>query len=268
MSKASLLDLSDELLAHICGYAMMHHTPSTDTKKLFQYPPGIIADQISKKFRGLLQPFRCCVRLYKIAKHQFLEANVVILSLSDLRMSASRLEAPPPPAQMIMTGNPDPLLRNLCHVQLSVSVSDMRAPFSQPFASTSSGTLWKSSSDVLSLKHERENLERLRRLCPNLKTLHLFLKVDEWVLHGKGPELRHLDDQDMSETGIRYRRLAEALIQMIREVSVRVITVAFHHWSGDKEILALENKEAEDVLDAILMPTVDQTWEGPIARIH
>ncbi|EMF09824.1 uncharacterized protein SEPMUDRAFT_158077 [Sphaerulina musiva SO2202] len=141
----TLLDLSDELLAHICSYAMISlaaddnnnnnnnnddnntssspqtSNPTTPSNPRPKFPTpinGVITEQISKRLRHLLQPFRCCHRLYKIAKYQFLESNVIVLNLSDIRGSASRLEFTSGTTQMIMTGNPDPLLRNLVHVQL------------------------------------------------------------------------------------------------------------------------------------------------------
>lgn len=231
-------------------------------------PNGVITEQISKRLRHLLQPFRCCRRLYRIAKHEYLESNVIVLNLADIRGSASRLEFTSGTTQMIMTGNPDPLLKNIVHVELVVSISDMRAPFSQPFASSSSGRLWKSGSDVLSLNKEAENLKRLTMLCPSLRTLHIFLKVDEWVLYGKGPELRFVEGLVRNEAGMRYRGLAEGMIELLNGVEVRRISVSFGHWRAEANVLRMEGEEAGEVLDACLMESVRETLTGPMVRVR
>lgn len=327
----TLLDLSDELLAHICSYAMISlaaddninnnnnnnngdnassspqtSKPTTPSNPRTKFPTpinGVITEQISKRLRHLLQPFRCCHRLYKIAKYQFLESNVIVLNLSDIRGSASRLEFTSGTTQMIMTGNPDPLLRNLVHVQLVVSISDMRTPFTRPFASSSSSSggggsqgltgLWRRGGggrdDILSLNQETENLRRLNNLCPALRTCHLFLKVDEWILYGRGPELKSLKGEvALGDIAKRYRRLAEALIEILmQEVLLRIVTVSFSSWRGDAEVLRLEEevdevdveveggrrrrrrrRRADEILDACLMNSIQATLTGPIARVR
>ncbi|GIZ49896.1 hypothetical protein CKM354_001291300 [Cercospora kikuchii] len=275
MPATTLLSLSDELLAHICSYAMTHQPPPpiTKTTSYLQHPPpGLISEQISKTLRGLLTPFRCCSRLYRIAKHQFLESNIILLHLSDIRGSASRLEFTSGTSQMIMTGNPEPLLRNLVHVELVVSISDMRAPFSQPFASRISGKLWKSGNDVLSLNKEAENLKRLAVLCPNLRTLHVCLKVDEWVLYGRGPQLKRKTAEEVeggnaNDAGSRYLRLAEVIVELAREAEVKFVTVSFNHWRSSAQAVDVREKSAEEVMDACLGSSLHETWFGPVARI-
>ncbi|KAM3415192.1 hypothetical protein BST61_g10312 [Cercospora zeina] len=256
---------------------MIHQPPpqTTPTRSYLQRPPpGLISEQISKTLRTLLQPFRSCTRLYRIAKHQFLESNIILLYLSDIRGSASRLEFTSGTSQMIMTGNPEPLLRSLVHVELVVSISDMRAPFSQPFASATSGRLWKSGSDVLSLNKEAENLRKLGLLCPDLRTLHICLKVDEWVLYGKGPDLRRkTSKQQQEENGIvndagsRYLKHAEMMVELAREVEVKVATVSFNHWRGNAEDVDAREMSPEEVLDVCLAEVLQETWFGAVARI-
>ncbi|KAI5357286.1 hypothetical protein Slin15195_G114980 [Septoria linicola] len=266
---AKLLDLSDELLSHICSYAMTWRASAQQGGSTFmQQPDGVVSEQISKRFRELLQPFRCCQRLYKIARHEYLESNVIVLNLSDIRGSASRLEFTSGKSQMIMTGNPDPLLRSIVHVQLVVSISDMRAPFSQPFASPVSGRLWRSGEDVLSLSKEAESLKRLTGLCPNLRTLHIFLKVDEWVLYGKGPYLRKVEGVAQSDACNRYRRHAEAMAELAKEVPLKTVSVSFGHWRGDVAVLKMVDRDADEIIDACLMPTVRETLSGPMAQVR
>lgn len=205
---------------------------------------------------------------------------------------------------MIMTGNPDPLLRNLVHVQLVVSISDMRAPFTRPFASSSSSAsggggggggsqgvtgLWRRGGggrdDILSLSKETENLRCLKDLCPALRTCHLFLKVDEWILYGRGPELKIAKGEvALGDIAKRYRRLAEALIEILmEEVLLRIVTVSFSSWRGDAEVLRMEEevdevdvevegerrrRRADEILDACLMDSIQATLTGPVARVR
>lgn len=206
---------------------------------------------------------------------------------------------------MIMTGNPDPLLRNLVHVQLVVSISDMRAPFTRPFASSSSASsgggggggsqgltgLWRRGGggrdDILSLSKETENLRCLKDLCPALRTCHLFLKVDEWILYGRGPELKIAKGEvALGDIAKRYRRLAEALIEILMdEVLLRIVTVSFSSWRGDAEVLRMEEeveeveveveggrrrrrRRADEILDACLMDSIQATLTGPVARVR
>lgn len=206
---------------------------------------------------------------------------------------------------MIMTGNPDPLLRNLVHVQLVVSISDMRAPFTRPFASSSASSgggggggsqgltgLWRRGGggrdDILSLSKETENLRCLKDLCPALRTCHLFLKVDEWILYGRGPELKIAKGEvALGDIAKRYRRLAEALIEiLIQEVLLRIVTVSFSSWRGDAEVLRMEEevdevdeveveggkrrrrRRADEILDACLMDSIQATLTGPVARVR
>jgi hypothetical protein len=278
----TLLSLSDELLSQICSFAMVHQPaspPLQSPSKLLLSPPGIITSQISKTLRILLRPFRAHPRLYRLARYSFLDSNLTQLNLLDIRMSASRLEAPPPPAQMIMTGNPDPLLKSLVHVQLSVSVSDMRAPYTRGSAFT-----WAErqpekgvAGDVLGLEREAMNLARLGELCPGLRTLHLFLKVDEWLVYGKGPDLRArvrgedgtVVEREMSVVEWRYRKHAEAMVEMVRKVKgVKVVTVGFHHWNGGGKVLGMEEASVSDVVEAMLVGDIDEIWEGPMIRVR
>ncbi|EME80685.1 uncharacterized protein MYCFIDRAFT_177620 [Pseudocercospora fijiensis CIRAD86] len=271
----SLLDLSDELLAHICTYAMTYEYPSRPTSaSAFTYPNGVISDHLSRKLRALLQPMRSCRKLYKISRHEFLESNIVVLNLSDLRMSACRLEHQPENSQLLYTGNPDPLLAQLVHVELVVSVSDMRAPFSQPFANRGeSGVLWRSREDVLSLREEEGNLREMSRLCRSLRSLHVFLKIDEWFLCGRGGmDLTSSPTRELTGLEARYRRHVEAVIEMTSNVPVKAATVSFYHWKGDVVDLDLREKEPGEVIDILLgtastLPKAGYYWHDRIARV-
>lgn len=85
----------------------------------------------------------------------------------------------------------------------------------------------------------------------------------------------------------RYRRLAEALIEiLIEEVLLRIVTVSFSSWRGDAEVLRLEEevdeveevdvevegerrrRRADEILDACLMDSIQATLTGPIARVR
>ncbi|KAF7196996.1 hypothetical protein HII31_01696 [Pseudocercospora fuligena] len=271
----ALLDLSDELLAYICGYAMVcEYLSRPASSSAFTYPNGVVADHLSRKLRALLRPMRSCPKLYRIARHEFLESNIVVLNLSDLRMSACRLEHQPQNSQLLYTGNPDPLLAQLVHIELVVSVSDMRAPFSQPFANRSeSGVLWKSHEDVLSLHKEATNLREMSRLCRSLRSLHIFLKIDEWSLYGKsGMDLTSTSGREMTDVETRYRRHAEAIIEMASKVPVKAATVSFYHWKGDVVDLDLREKKPGEVIDVLLgtastLPKAGYHWHDRIARI-
>lgn len=82
----------------------------------------------------------------------------------------------------------------------------------------------------------------------------------------------------------RYRRLAEALIEiLIEEVLLRIVTVSFSSWRGDAEVLRMEEeveevdvevegerrrRRADKILDACLMDSIQATLTGPIARVR
>lgn len=179
----------------------------------------------------------------------------------------------------------------------------MRAPFTRPFASSSSSAsgggggggggqvtgLWRRGGggrdDILSLSKETENLRCLKDLCPALRTCHLFLKVDEWILYGRGPGLKIAKGEvALGDIAKRYRRLAEALIEiLIEEVLLRIVTVSFSSWRGDAEVLRMEEeveeveveggrrtrrRRADEILDACLMDSIQATLTGPVARVR
>lgn len=174
----------------------------------------------------------------------------------------------------------------------------MRAPFTRPFGSSSSSSgggsqgltgLWRRGGggrdDILSLSKETENLRCLKGLCPALRTCHLFLKVDEWILYGRGPELKIAKGEvGLGDIAKRYRRLAEALIEILmEEVLLRIVTVSFSSWRGDAEVLRIEEeveeveveggrrrrrRRADEILDACLMDSIQATLTGPVARVR
>lgn len=181
----------------------------------------------------------------------------------------------------------------------------MRAPFTRPFGSSSSSAsgggggggggsqgltgLWRRGGggrdDILSLSKETENLRCLKDLCPALRTCHLFLKVDEWILYGRGPELKIAKGEvALGDIAKRYRRLAEALIEVLmEEVLLRIVTVSFSSWRGDAEVLRMQEeveeveveggrrrrrRRADEILDACLMDSIQATLTGPVARVR
>lgn len=180
----------------------------------------------------------------------------------------------------------------------------MRAPFTRPFGSSSSSAsssggggggqgltgLWRRGGggrdDILSLSKETENLRCLKDLCPALRTCHLFLKVDEWILYGRGPELKIAKGEvALGDIAKRYRRLAEALIEILmEEVLLRIVTVSFSSWRGDAEVLRMEEeveevdvemeggrrrrRRADEILDACLMDSIQATLTGPVVRVR
>ncbi|OAF98526.1 uncharacterized protein CC84DRAFT_1238518 [Paraphaeosphaeria sporulosa] len=215
-----LLDLSDELLSRICSHGMVHEHHQQNLPQTLQHP---------------------------IARHEYLETNVVVLNLSDIRGSASRLEFGYGAAQMIMTGNPGPLLRSLVHVQLSVSVT---------------GTQGRS------LAREAEDLKRLMDSCRNLRTLHFFVQADESVLHGSAAELRQGDVVALRSPDSRDRRVAEAVVNLAKSVPLRVVTVSFCPWRRGAVVVQMVDRDTADVVDACLAGGIDQTYEGLIARVR
>ncbi|CZT23179.1 uncharacterized protein RCC_08889 [Ramularia collo-cygni] len=253
---ASLLGLSDELLAIICSHVMID--PGSERQhidKVFAFPQGVIPDRINDHLRILLRPFRCHPRLYRIGRHEFLASNLAVLNSADLKASAAiLLPASVSPRNSIL------LLKSLVHVQCHVSVSDLRAPFTQRFNTH--------HVDVLNMDRECEQLRRMSELCPNLKTLHLFLKIDEWYLMPTGPDIRMDSGRPMTEREVRYRGRAQTVVQLVRSLPLGRVTVAFHHWRKDVAVLDMRDMATEKVIDVILAKTVPETWDAPIARVN
>lgn len=252
---ASLLGLSDELLALICSYVMIY--PGSDrqtTDKVFSFPTGVIPENINDHLRLLLRPVRCHPRLYSIARHEFLASNLAVLNLADLKASARGLLPP-----SISPRNAVMLLKSLVHIQCHVSVSDLRAPFTQRFN--------QQHIDVLNMDRECEQLRRMPELCPNLKTIHIFLKIDEWYLMPTGPDIRTTSGRPMTERETRYRERAETVIELARSLPYGIVTVAFHHWRKDIDVIDLRETSTEGVIDAILGKTVAETWDAPMSRV-
>lgn len=234
---------------------MIH--PGSDrqaTDKVFAFPTGVISEKINDKLRLLLRPLRCHPRLYSIARHEFLASNLAVLNLADLKASANGLlPASVSPRNAVM------LLKSLVHMQCHVSVSDLRAPFTQRFN--------QQHVDVLNMDRECEQLRRMPELCPNLKTVHLFLKIDEWYLMPTGPDIRTASGRPMTEREVRYRQRAETVVELARSLPFKIITAAFHHWRKDISIVDKRASSTRDAVDAILGKTVAATWDAPIARV-
>lgn len=249
------MGLSSELLALICSYVMIH--PGSERQhidKVFAFPQGVISEKINDELRVLLRPFRCHPRLYYIARHEFLASNLAVLNLADLKASASMLLPPSvSPRNAIM------LLRSLVHMQCHISVSDLRAPFTQRFD--------RNHVDVLNMDRECAELRRMPELCPNLKTLHIYLKIDEWYLMPTGPDIRRDSGKVMTEREVRYRGRAETVVELARSLPFVRITAAFHHWRKDLRVLDLREVETVEMIDAVLGKTVVETWDAPIARV-
>lgn len=223
--------------------------------KVFAFPQGVISEGINDHLRLLLRPFRCHRRLYHIARHEFLASNLAVLNLADLRASAiSLLPNSISPRNAVM------LLKSLVHVQCHVSVSDLRAPFTQRFN--------QHHVDVLNMDRECEQLRRMPELCPNLKTVHFYLKIDEWYLMPTGPDIRTKSGRAMTEREVRYRGRAETVVELARSLPIGRITVAFHHWRKDVKVVDLRERSTVDVIDAILGRTVLETWDAAIGRVR
>lgn len=110
--------------------------------------------------------------------------------------------------------------------------------------------------------------------------------MDEWILYGRGPELKSLKGEvALGDIAKRYRRLAETLIEILmQEVLLRIVTVSFSSWRGDAEVLRMEEevdvevdvevegerrrRRADEILDACLMDSIQATLAGPIARVR
>lgn len=253
---ASLLGLSDELLVLICSYVMIHPGSEHQARdKVFAVPAGVISERINERLRVLLLPLRCHPRLYSIARHEFLSSNLAVLNLADLKSSAGGLLP-----HSVSPRNAVALLKSLVHMQCHVSVSDLRAPFTQRFN--------QQHVDVLNMDRECEQLRRMPELCPNLKTVHLFLKIDEWYLMPTGPDIRTSSGRPMTEREVRYRERAETVVELARSLPYDIVTVAFHHWRKDVEVIDSRRVSTRDVIDAILANTVTATWDAPIARLR
>lgn len=110
--------------------------------------------------------------------------------------------------------------------------------------------------------------------------------MDEWILYGRGPELKIAKGEvALGDIAKRYRRLAEALIEILMEqVLLRIVTVSFSSWRGDAEVLRMEEeveeveevegerirrrRRADEILDACLMDSIQATLTGPVARVR
>lgn len=234
---------------------MIHPGTNRKTDQVFAFPQGVISENINDHLRALLRPLRCHRRLYSIARYEFLGSNLAVLNLADLKASSSGLlPSSMTPRNAVM------LLKSLVHMQCHVSVSDLRAPFTQRFN--------QQHKDVLNMDRECEQLRRMPELCPNLKTVHLFLKIDEWYLMPTGPDIRTASGRVMTEREVRYRDRAETVVELARSLPYNVVTVAFHHWRNDIGILDQREVPTSEVIDAVLGKTVAETWDAPIARIR
>ena len=228
----SLLDLSNELLAHICSYAMIHEYAFERRRSSSNHSDGVVGDLLSRKLRQLLLPMRSCRRLYTIARHKFLESNIIVLDLNDIRMGACRLEYQPTVGQLLYTGNPDPLLARLVHVQIAMSVSDTRMKNS--------------------LSREAENLRELASLCRNLKTLHVFLKVDAWFANETDLDIQSTLRHQLSEAEIQFSEHAKAIVVLLRELHIKVITVALHEWMSNATNIDAREMQPGEVISSML----------------
>ncbi|SMR55805.1 unnamed protein product [Zymoseptoria tritici ST99CH_1E4] len=255
---ASLLSLSDELLSLVLSFAMIHTGSSRAVTSVFSYPSGVIPGDIHFSLRHLLGPLRCHPRLYAIAKHEFLRSNLAVLNCADIRASAVALI---PPSGV--TKHPTSvLLQSLTHIQLHVSVSDLRAPFTQRFS--------RQFVDMLNMDRECAELRMLSTYCPNLKSVHLFLKVDEWYLVAAGTDLRRNGRvKGMTEREVRYRERAETIVELAREVlPYRCLSVAFHHWDGGCELVDGREWSTSEVVEGILGGKPEETWRAPTIRLR
>ncbi|KIW00760.1 uncharacterized protein PV09_07741 [Verruconis gallopava] len=227
-----LLDLPNELLGHICSYAMMYqHGLRNEANIPLRC---LISDHLSNKLRILLRPMRSCRRLYTIARQQFLEVNVVALDLNNLRMSACRLEHQPTVGQILYTGNPDPLLARLVHVQVTIPLLD--APLQKTVAM------------------EAANLMELVTLCRTLKSLHVILKVDSWRSQGTDEDRHGSSQRQVGHVDRRFKKHALAILGILRDLPVRIATVAFQEWIFDASVLDARYLEPESVVDVLFDP--------------
>lgn len=229
-----LLDLPNELLARICGYVMVYEAAHGERRTQWNgaSTKGLIGELLSKKLRQLLLPMRAHPRLHMLARHEFLESNVITLDLGDFRWSACRLEHQPSAGQLLYTGNPDPLLAKLVHVQITISVSDTRMRNSFP--------------------REASNLKDLVAACHSLKTLHIFLKVDAWFASETDLDIQSTLRHQLREEEIQFAEHVKAIIALLSELHVKVATVAFHQWMGDAAYVDVKDRNAGEVVGAML----------------
>jgi hypothetical protein len=76
-------------------------------------------------------------------------------------------------------------------------------------------------------------------------------------------------EREMSVVEWRYRKHAEAMVEMVRKVKgVKVVTVGFHHWNGGGKVLGMEEASVSDVVEAMLVGDIDEIWEGPMIRVR
>lgn len=211
---------------------MIYEYEQAQRQKASSHPDGVIGDMLSRKLRQLLLPMRSCQRLYTIARHAFLESNVIVLDLSDIRMGACRLEYQPTVGQLLYTGNPDPLLAKLVHAQITISVSDTRMRNS--------------------LAREKENLRELVTLCRNLKTLHVFLKVDAWFASETDLDIQSTLRHQLSDAEIQFSEHAKALVAFLGELHVKVITVALHEWMSNATNVDAREMKSGEVISGML----------------
>jgi hypothetical protein len=256
---ASLLGLSDEILSLIISYTMILPGALPSASSVFSYPSGVCSSDIHASLRTLLHPLRCHPRLYHIARSEFLRSNLAVVNCADIK--ASTIALIPPSG---VTKHPvSVLLQSLVHLQLHVSVSDLRAPFTQRFS--------VHFVDILNMDRESAELRMLPTYCPNLKSVHIFLKVDEWYLVPGGPDLRRSSGREkvMTEREVRYRERAETMVQLAREtLPYRRVSVAFHHWNGDGDIVDGREMATTDVIERILGAKPEETWRAATVRLR
>jgi hypothetical protein len=121
------------------------------------------------------------------------------------------------------------------------------------------------------MDRESAELRRLPTYCPNLKSVHVFLKIDEHYLVPGGPDLRRSSGRGkpMTEREVRYRGRAETIVELVRtELPYRSISVAFHHWQGDVKLVDGREMSTMEVVEGILGATPEETWNAPIIRLR
>lgn len=231
-----LLGLPQEILAHICHYAVQNDSPS--------YPQSIIPLGSNPNLPKLFQPIRACRQLYYTSKQQYLEANV----LSIPEGSWGRIES------CMAYSWPDPAL----HLSLELRIT----------ACPSRRHQFPDRTDA------RPNYAHYLRSgislgFPHLKSFHLGLQFTEFsffsLVEVPEPDFWRGAGHTITEENV-FVTVAR-WIQLARNLPTKYKTVAWGGWRGDTEVRDMRGSDSRAIAEATMAARREEMYNGPIIRI-